>query len=130
MLLKIHKTGAIIIILLCIGIVFSPSGQANDNEYIKYDFSSPDKVFKATINETVVKQEIKPDILFQFLKIGQLVIVNDHPNHPDIPWLTTSGILVNAPPDQVMRVICDYKNYPAMIPQVDEANSKRIAFNS
>ncbi len=123
---KIIKFSYTIIIT---GIFFFSSAWAGDEEYIKYDFSKPLEVFKATLSETVVGTGIEPAVLFKILQTGQIVIINDHPNNPDIPWLTTSGILVNAPAEQVFKAITDYDNYNEFMPQVDRAGSVTLGEN-
>ncbi len=115
--------------IIMTGILLYSYVWAKDEEYIQYDFSKPQEVFKATLSETVIGTGIEPTVLFEILKTGQIVIVNDHPNSSKIPWLTTAGILVNAPAEQVFKAITDYDNYHEFMPQVDSAGAVEISEN-
>ena len=108
-------------------ICFLGSYAANaDDDYIKYDFSKPDEVFKATAKESAVGLGVDPSILYKLTRAGQFVIVNDEPNNPKIPWLTTEGILVNAPPEVVFGVIEKIEDYPKFMPQTGNASRKAL----
>ncbi len=113
-------TGSLILLLA------ASTGVRAAEEYIQYDFSNPADVFKATTSETVVGQGIDPAVLYDILRTGQIVIVNDNPNNPDIPWLTTGGILVNAPPEQVFAIIEDIDSYPSFMPEVEKAGARPV----
>jgi ribosome-associated toxin RatA of RatAB toxin-antitoxin module len=105
---------------------FLPPAARADDEYIQYDFSNPAEVFKATTSETVTGRGIDPAALYEILQSGQIVIINDNPNNPDIPWMTTAGILVNAPAEQVFHVIEDIDKYPEFMPQVNDASVEKL----
>ncbi|MBF0118126.1 MAG: hypothetical protein HQK79_04770 [Desulfobacterales bacterium] len=95
-------------------------------KFIEYDFSNPQDVFKLTLAESVVSKGIDQSILYNILQAGQIVIINEHPESDAIPWMTTSGILVNAPPDQVYNVIRDVPNYTKFMPQSEKAVLEKI----
>jgi uncharacterized membrane protein len=100
-----------------------------EGEFIPYDFSHPEEVFKDSTSETVVGGGIDPAVLYQVVRAGQIVIVNDHPANPKIPWVTTEGILINAPPETVFGVIAKVDEYPNFMPQTDKAWTKPVSEN-
>jgi len=97
------------------------NGSAED-----YDFTRPGEVFEATLVESVKGRGIDPALLAEVLRTGQVVIVNDRPNNPDIPWLTTGGVLVNAPAERVFQVIEDTDHYHEFVPQTERAWSESL----
>ncbi len=90
------------------------------------DFSQPQTVFATTLQETVVTPDIAPAALHAILQAGQLVLVNENPANSDLPWLTTAGILVQAPPDQVYDVIQDVDRYPEFMPQTESTRKEAV----
>ncbi len=113
------------VIILVWGTFACPALFAQE-DYIQYEFDNPDKVFQTTTSESVIGSGADPHALYQVLRSGQFVIVNDKPNNSDIPWLTTEGILVNAPQEQVYEVIQDYDHYGEFMPQVGSAANTRV----
>jgi uncharacterized membrane protein len=96
------------------------------SEFIQYDFSKPEVVFKDSMAESVTGLGVDPAMLYQVLRSGQFVIVNDKPNNPKIPWVTTEGALINAPADVVYGVIRKVEDYPTFMPQTSGASRKAI----
>ena len=84
-------------------ILLVPAGGA-DEKYIEYDFSDPQKVFGATLAESVTGAGVEPSALFRLLRAGQIVIINDRPRSRKIPWFTTAGVLVGAPAEHLFAV--------------------------
>jgi len=112
--------------IFLVTIISGAHAGAEKDEAIKYDFSEPEKVFKATMAESIVEADLDMSALHGLLTTGQMVIVNDEPVNPDIPWLTTEAILVNAPPDLVFDMIMDVKEYPEFVPQTEKAWATKI----
>lgn len=108
-------------------IICLPLAWAREGDYIQYDFSKPEEVFKTTINETVVGPGVDPAVLYQVLRSGQTLIINDHPDNPDLKWLTTAGVLINAPAEQLFAVLQDYDSYNQFMNQVGRAWSEPVA---
>ncbi len=97
------------------------SAAKGEEEYIQYDFSNPAEVYKATLAESVTKLGISARDLYAIMRAGQVVIVNDHPASKEIPWLTTAGCIVNAPPEHTFKVVTDIGKYPEFMPQTNKA---------
>ncbi len=92
-----------------------------EQAFIQYDFSKPEEVYKATLAESVTKLGIDARTLYAIMRAGQIVIVNDHPASPELPWLTTAGCIVNAPPEHTFDVVTDISKYPEFMPQTNKA---------
>ncbi len=97
------------------------SSAKGEQTFKQYDFSKPEEVYKATLAESVTKLGIGAKDLYAVMKAGQIVIVNDHPASPDLPWLTTAGCIVEAPPEHTFDVVTDIERYPEFMPQTNKA---------
>ncbi len=104
-----------------------PFSSAKGEDYIQYDFSKPEEVYKATLAESVTKLGISAGDLYEIMRAGQIVIVNDHPASDTIPWLTTAGCIVNAPPEHTFEVVTDIGKYPEFMPQTNKAEVTPVA---
>ncbi len=120
-----------VFVILAVALIFiaGPSAFSKKGEPVQYDFDRPEEVFKTTLAETVVGKGIDQEVLSRVLRTGQAVIVNNAPKSPDIPWMTTEGILINAPRKQVYDMVQDIPSYPEYVPQCDKAYKKHVTDN-
>lgn len=121
-MMRFKKVALFAVCLAFLTIAFAASA----GQYLQYDMENPQKTFEVTLNESVVGSGVDPAVLYQILRVGQIVIVNDRPKNRKIPWMTTGGTLVNAPPQKVYDVITDLEHYPEFMPQTESATAKKI----
>jgi hypothetical protein len=128
--MAVRKIG-LALLLVAMAVMVSPVGNGAEekgkDEFIKYDFSKPEEVFKDSMAETMVAFD--PAGLYQVLRSGQIVLVNDKPNNPKIPWVTTEGVLINAPPQVVMDQIRKVEDYATFMPQTSKAWREKVNDN-
>ncbi|UCD83212.1 MAG: SRPBCC family protein, partial [Deltaproteobacteria bacterium] len=69
---------------------------------------------RLTIGRTALPEGIEPEKLDYLLKKGQMVIIDEMID--EVPWLLSVGIPVDAPVDDVWKVISDFENYNKWVP--------------
>ena len=69
---------------------------------------------KLTIGKSALPEGIEPEKLDYFLRKGQMVIIDE--TLEEIPWLLSVGIPVNAPIDEVWKVIIDFEGNSEWVP--------------
>lgn len=75
-------------------------------------------LFHVTKDKTIWGDGKNSHALDLLLNKGEFVFVDFNPG--DIPWMVTSGVLINAPPERVYSIITDFRKYTEFMPQVDK----------
>ncbi len=108
-------------------VLLSPGlATAEDPTPIPHDFSKPDQVFAATLSERFSNLGVAAHDLYLVLEAGDFVLLNRRPATREVPWLTTSGTLVNAPPALVYQVVADVSHYHEFMPETKAASATPI----
>jgi carbon monoxide dehydrogenase subunit G len=74
----------------------------------------PMKEMRLTIGRSILPEGGDPQVLHGILKRGQMVIFDETPE--EIPWLISSGILINTPPELIWSVVSDFEKFPEWVP--------------
>ena len=82
------------------------------------------ELMKLTSNLHIIPPGVSPELFKSLLEIGEMIIYYDH--LPEIPWMTTAGILVNVPVEQVFSVLTDYPHYKDFVPLTEGAEVFKI----
>jgi len=81
-------------------------------------------MMKITVDQHVLPPGAKAETLEQLLEIGEVILYYDHPR--SIPWMSAAGILINAPVEDVYKVVLDHPNYPKFMPMTAGISSKKL----
>lgn len=87
----------------------------------KYTVAEMPKVMEATWNDNVINNDIEKEVILSLLKRGQLIIINQHSKKTK--WLVTGGMLANARPETLFKVITDMPNYSKFMPMTEGAKA-------
>ena len=101
--------------------------RADDATPIPIPLDKPQKVFKATLGERFSNLAVGASSLYRVLETGELVLINYHPASSSVPWLSTAGTIVNAPPETVYQVIADVAHYSEFMPETRSASATPLA---
>ncbi len=111
------------------GVLLLAAGLARAGEPtpIPIPLDQPEKVFKATLGERFSNLAVGASALYHLLEAGDLVLINYHPASADVPWLSTAGTIVDAPPSTVYQVIADVAHYHEFMPETKSASATSLA---
>jgi ribosome-associated toxin RatA of RatAB toxin-antitoxin module len=85
---------------------------------------NPREMMAVTIDQSVLGPENDPDVLKALLEIGEVIIIDYHPEH--VPWLASAGIIINAPIEKAYEAVTDFARYPEFMPQTEGARVKEL----
>ncbi len=72
------------------------------------------KEMRLTIGRSILPAGASPQVLHSILERGQMVIFDE--TTEEIPWLLSSGILVNATAEQIWKVCTGFDEFPEWVP--------------
>ena len=81
-----------------------------------------EKMMRYTWNREILPAGASADTLQRLSERGQVVLMEDNP-YPGIPWSVAAGILIDATPATVFRIITDFDHYPGVIPMTSKAHA-------
>lgn len=85
------------------------------------------KMMKISWAQEVLPAGGNPELLHALLERGQVVLINDH--HPVVPWMSSIGILVDAPPEIVFQVFNDFAHFHEFMPMTEKTVVTPLAPN-
>jgi ribosome-associated toxin RatA of RatAB toxin-antitoxin module len=85
------------------------------------------KDMRITIGRSILPEGGDPQVLHDILKRGQMVIFDE--TTEEIPWLLSAGILVNASPEQIWRVVVGFAEYPEWLSSCHSTQATEIGKN-
>ena len=92
-----------------------------------YTAADMPKLMASTWDEDVMGGGTDPAAILALLERGQLVIINEHTKKTK--WLVTGGILVNARPETLFKVITDTEHYSQFMPMTQNAQATPLGPN-
>ncbi len=111
---------------LILALLVAGSANADDTTPVPPNFDKPQELFGATLAERFSNLSVEASSLYHLLEAGDLILVNYRPGSSSVPWLTTSGTIVNAPPETVYQVIADVAHYHEFMPQTASASATPV----
>jgi ribosome-associated toxin RatA of RatAB toxin-antitoxin module len=87
------------------------------------DFN-PRELMAVTIDRSVLGDDGDPDAIKELLEIGQVIIIDRHTE--GVPWLTSAGVLIDAPADKAYQAVTDFDSFPEYVPQTEGSEIKKI----
>ena len=107
----------LIFLILGLGLVSFPLPAAGAQE------DNLDQIVSLTRHRSILSGGVDLANLEAILKRGTLFIV-DETTPEEIPWLVTAGIIINAPLEEVWKVITDFSRYYEWVPQTEKTVSQ------
>ena len=82
------------------------------------------QMMRITWNQHILPQPSDSVLLEKLLECGEVILFFDSPK--EIPWMSSAGILINAPVELVWEVVTDSEHMHKFVPMTERAQAKKL----